>query len=106
MSTLRRLGGCVLAVLGVAGCATGGDRAAMDGGAALTPVADVSCRGGSGALRGEPARGLHAGQIYGFCVEPWESRVAANGRTEYNPCRRPDAFDRAGQSPSNSAVER
>ena len=106
MSTLRRFGGCVLAVLGVAGCATGGDRAAMDGGAALTPVADVSAEAGPALYEASPLAAFTPGQIYGFCVEPWESRVAANGRTEYNPCRRPDAFDRAGQSPSNSAVER
>lgn len=27
-----------------------------------------------------------------YCAEPWETREGAGGRTEYNPCKRRDAF--------------
>jgi hypothetical protein len=34
-----------------------------------------------------------ADDIQGFCAQSWETRRASDGRTEYNPCHRRDAFN-------------
>lgn len=41
---------------------------------------------------GSPFSAFDATDIERLCAEPWETRVSADGRTEYNPCKRRDAF--------------
>lgn len=48
--------------------------------------------GAASLYEGSPYAAFSADQLSAFCAEPWEERIAANGRTEYNPCRRRDAF--------------
>ena len=41
---------------------------------------------------GTPIAAFTPAQIQAYCGMTWDSRIGANGRTEYNPCRRQDAF--------------
>ena len=43
-------------------------------------------------FEGSPFSAFDADDIERYCAEPWETRVGADGRTEYNPCKRRDAF--------------
>ena len=41
---------------------------------------------------GSPFSAFTATDIERYCAASWETRTAADGRTEYNPCKRRDAF--------------
>lgn len=43
-------------------------------------------------FEGTPLASFTPAQIQAYCGMPWETRISASGRTEYNPCRRRDAF--------------
>ena len=43
-------------------------------------------------FEGSPFAAFDADDIERFCAETWETRIGADGRTEYNPCKRRDAF--------------
>ncbi len=67
------------------------------GTAAFAPAAPapmVPAPGTSAArpVEGQPLSAFTAQEMRAYCGEDWETRVAADGRTEYNPCRRADAF--------------
>lgn len=58
-------------------------------------VAQVSPRSAPGAkalFEGSPYAAFTAAELARYCAEDWEERIAPSGRTEYNPCRRRDAF--------------
>ncbi|GMG85445.1 hypothetical protein LNKW23_46650 [Paralimibaculum aggregatum] len=48
--------------------------------------------GGPALTEGAPLDAFTADQLAAYCRQDWEMRVAADGRTEYNPCRMPTAF--------------
>ncbi len=67
------------------------NRVAQDGGAREAS----SAAGATPTLsyyEGSPFSAFTASDIERLCAEPWETRVSADGRTEYNPCKRRDAF--------------
>lgn len=41
---------------------------------------------------GSPYSAFTAAEIQSYCGQGWETRIAANGRTEYNPCTQRSAF--------------
>lgn len=41
---------------------------------------------------GSPYAAFSAAEIQSYCGQDWTTRVAANGRTEYNPCTQRSAF--------------
>ncbi|MEM1343680.1 MAG: hypothetical protein AAGI34_03750 [Pseudomonadota bacterium] len=43
---------------------------------------------------GIPITAFNGVQMRAYCAETWETRAAPDGRTLYNPCRRPDAFSK------------
>ncbi|MEM7023869.1 MAG: hypothetical protein AAF637_14935 [Pseudomonadota bacterium] len=43
-------------------------------------------------FEGSPFSAFDASDIERYCAERWETRVAPDGRTEYNPCRRREVF--------------
>lgn len=49
-------------------------------------------RGGAQLYEGSPYAAFSAAEIQTFCGQDWTTRVAANGRTEYNPCTQRSAF--------------
>lgn len=57
------------------------------------PVFEPVAVGEAPALfEGSPFAAFTATDIERYCAETWETRIAADGRTEYNPCKRRDAF--------------
>lgn len=42
---------------------------------------------------GKPLSAFSQDEIRGFCAQDWRMRVNAEGRTEFNPCHRKDAFE-------------
>lgn len=43
-------------------------------------------------VEGAPYAAFTSEALRAYCAQPWEMRVGADGRTEYNPCHRRDAF--------------
>jgi len=41
---------------------------------------------------GSPYAAFTPAEIQAYCDQGWDTRIAPNGRTEYNPCTRRDAF--------------
>ena len=64
---------------------------AADGDDAAATQAEAPI-GGPRPLEGERLAAFSAEQMRGYCAQTWETRVAADGRTEFNPCTRRDAF--------------
>lgn len=69
---------------------------ASDGVATVAMATDAD---GDGPVSGQrPIEGADyamftAPQIEAYCAQSWETRRAADGRTEFNPCHRRDAFE-------------
>lgn len=58
-----------------------------------TPVAnDASELPPAELYEGSPFIAFTATDIERYCAESWTTRVGADGRTEYNPCKRRDVF--------------
>ena len=60
---------------------------------ASEPVFEPVAVGEAPALfEGSPFAAFTATDIERYCAEGWETRIGTDGRTEYNPCTRRDAF--------------
>ena len=59
---------------------------------ATTTVAATPAVSAKSLFEGSPFSAFDADDIVRFCAENWETRTADDGRTEYNPCKRRDAF--------------
>lgn len=72
------------------------NRVAEDRVASNEPLTSTSTRSEAPLVvsyyEGSPFSAFSATDIERLCAEPWETRISADGRTEYNPCKRRDAF--------------
>lgn len=55
-------------------------------------IQTVSTQGLPPLYEGSDYSAFTKAQIERYCAEDWEVRTAPSGRTEYNPCKRRDAF--------------
>ncbi|MFT7390562.1 MAG: hypothetical protein ACI9ZH_000786 [Paracoccaceae bacterium] len=69
---------------------------ASDGVATVAIATDVSGNdpvSGQRPIEGAKYAMFSAPQIEAYCAQSWETRRAPDGRTEFNPCHRRDAFN-------------
>lgn len=66
--------------------------AAPEGAQSVTAAADQPMIDGPRPIEGARLSSFSDTQMNAYCGQDWQERVAADGRTEFNPCTRKDAF--------------
>ena len=56
------------------------------------PTTAPAIPGSPPLFEGTPYASFTPEQIAAYCAQDWSERTGPNGRTEYNPCKRRDAF--------------
>ena len=83
----------LVAAQGMKSCPELAPGAAAVAASAPTPDApDESLPATPGLYEGAPLAAISAAEMRDYCAQSWETRVNAAGRTEFNPCKRPEAF--------------